>query len=74
MEDKDLFFNIGAKIKYLRNKQHLSQEKLAEMSDLSMTTVSTLENGHSDIKISTLNHIAKALNVELTALLDFRFN
>ena len=61
---------IGLKIKVLRKKLKYSQEKLAEFSDLSKTSISSIECGKSSPSIETLEKIAKALNIELKELVD----
>lgn len=61
---------IGIKIRLLRTKLKLSQEKLAELASLSKTSISTIERGESKPTIETLERIAKALGVELKELVD----
>lgn len=61
---------IGIKIRLLRTKLKLSQEKLAEFSDLSKTSISAIERGESNPSIETLDRIAHALNIELKELVD----
>lgn len=61
---------IGIKISILRKKLKYSQEKLAELSDLSTTSISTIERGKSKPSVETLEKIAKALNIELKELVD----
>lgn len=61
---------IGIKISILRKKLKYSQEKLAELSDLSKNSISTIERGESKPSIDTLDRIAKALNIELKDLVD----
>lgn len=61
---------IGIKIRILRTKLKLSQEKLAELADLSKTSISTIERGESKPSIETLEKIANALNIELKELVD----
>ncbi len=61
---------IGIKISILRKKLKYSQEKLAELSDLSKTSISTIERGKSKPSIETLERIAQALNIELKELVD----
>lgn len=51
----------------------LSQEKFAEKVGLSMRSISLLETGKQQPTLSTLNNIAKALNIkpsELLALIE----
>ncbi|MCM1010928.1 MAG: helix-turn-helix domain-containing protein [Fusobacterium sp.] len=61
---------IGLKIKLLRNKQGLSQEDLASKSELSATSLGTIERGTSVPGIDTLERIANALGIELKELVD----
>ncbi len=61
---------IGIKINILRKRLKYSQEKLAELSDLSKTSIGTIERGKSKPSIETLEKIAKALNIELKELVD----
>lgn len=59
---------IGLKIVLERTKRKLSQEKLAEMSDISKTALGAIERGTSSPSIDTLNRISFALGVELSDL------
>ena len=63
---------IGLKIVLERTKIRLSQEKLAEMSDLSKTALGAIERGVSSPSIDTLDRIAKALNIELSELVKVK--
>ena len=47
----------------------LSQEKFAEKVGLSMRSVSLLETGKQQPTLSTLNNIARALNIKPSELL-----
>lgn len=61
--------NIGNEIRYYRMKQKLSQEKLAEKSNLSLNFISKLETGRiSNISLNKLLNICKALDVQLGKL------
>ena len=59
---------IGLKIVLERTKRKLSQEKLAELSDLSKTALGAIERGTSSPSIDTLDRIASALEIELSEL------
>ena len=61
---------IGLKIKLLRNKLGYSQEKFAEMAELSKNSLGAIERGKSVAGIDTLERIAVALNIELKELVD----
>lgn len=62
---------LGKKIKKLRIKKGLTQEKLAEMVDISQRTLSGIEIGENFMTADTLDRILKSLEVtadELFAL------
>ena len=63
-------FNLGDNIRAARTKQNLTQEKLAELSGLSLNFISSLERTNtSSISIKNAYKIADALGVPLTDLL-----
>lgn len=66
----DITSRLGIKIKLLRTKQKLSQEKLAEIAGLNKNSLGAIERGTSSPSIETLNRIANALNIELKELVD----
>ncbi len=66
----DITTEIGNRIRIQRQKKHLSQEKLAEYSDLHHTYIGQLERGEKTPSIDTLYKIAKGLGIPLTALLQ----
>lgn len=72
MDKKELLLKLGNKIRYERMRKDLSQEELAELANINMRSVSTIECGITDIKFTTLTKIAEALGVETTSLIDFR--
>lgn len=59
---------IGTKIKYYRNKQHLTQAQLAEKSGVEPSNISHIERGATKVSLPTLFKIANTLNVSLDAL------
>ena len=52
------------KLRNLRLKRHLSQEKLAELSGVSRTTIIAMEKGKHPFQPLTLQKLADALGVE----------
>ncbi len=60
---------IGARVKAERIRSHITQEKLAELTDLSVTHISNIECGHSKLSLPSLIRIANALNVSADDLL-----
>ena len=69
--DQTLLTNLGQRIRELRNKSELSQEKLAFTCDLDRTYIGSVERGERNVSIINLHKIAKSLNVELHELLTF---
>ena len=61
---------VGQAIKYYRKKLGMTQEQLAEKSNLSVKYISLIENGSSkNISIQKLSNIATALDVNLASML-----
>lgn len=60
----------STKIKQLREKKELSQEKLARLADVSNNTIVNIESGkQTNPTIETVSKIAKALDVAIEELL-----
>jgi len=70
--DQALLNNLGQRIRELRTKSDLSQEKLAFTCDLDRTYIGSVERGERNVSIINLQKIATALNVELHELLNFK--
>ncbi len=70
---KEFLFNIGQKIRIERTKKGLSQEKLAELTEMSIKTLGKIERGQTDFVISNLISIANALDVDISELFIFTF-
>lgn len=68
--DKTFLERIGNRIRELRIKKNLSQEKLAFACDLDRTYIGSVERGERNISVINLRKIGKALNIELTILLN----
>ncbi len=68
---KDIPQKLGRRIKELRKLRKLTQEKLAEQTEISYRFLSRLEVGHKSPSIETLTRLAEALDVELWELFDF---
>ena len=61
---------IGNNIRTIRKAKNLSQEELADLANLSKTALGAIERGTSVPTINTLNRIAKALEMDITELVD----
>lgn len=63
--------NIGSNIAVERRKQNMTQEQLAEASDITINYLSKVERGASkQVSAITLSSIAKALNVSIDSLIN----
>lgn len=54
---------------YYRKKQNLSQEKLAELSDISTNYIGDIERTNRKVTIDTIEKIAKGLKIPPETLL-----
>ncbi len=63
---------LGQKIKYLRKQQNITQEKLAELINMDITSLSKIETGRNYPQPETIEKISKALNVEIGQIFTFQ--
>ena len=61
---------LGNRIREARERQHLTQEYLSELGDISPPHRSVLERGGKGMKLSTFIRIAHALGVSADELLQ----
>jgi transcriptional regulator with XRE-family HTH domain len=61
--------HIGQRIKAVRMKRGWSQEQLAKRAQISRGYLARLEIGRHDPAISTVEKLARALHVKITAFL-----
>ena len=72
MGEAQFLKNIGFRIQYFRKKANLSQEQLAEKSDLSYSTISHIESTTCyTMSLRTIFRISGALDVHPYQLLKF---
>ena len=63
--------DLGTKIRLFRKKVNMTQEELAEKSNLSVNYISRLERtNNQNISVNSLKAIAEALNIELIDFFD----
>lgn len=63
---------LGNRLRELRRQQGLSLRALAEKSGLSANTLSLIENGKTSPSVATLQQIALALNIQITAFFEVK--
>jgi transcriptional regulator with XRE-family HTH domain len=71
MLDHSLQINVGKQIQKLRESKGLSQQDLAAKCNFEKSNMSRLETGRVNPTLSTLEKVAKALDVSIAEL--FRF-
>jgi len=64
---------IGEKIKSIRIQNGLTQEVLAEKTNVSTRTIQRIENNEVDPRSYTLEKIAEALNIDFKEFSDFPY-
>ena len=71
-EDEKVIQQFGLRIRELRNEIGISQDELALRADTTKSQVFRIEHGEINCTLATLNRFAKALEIDLKQLLDFR--
>lgn len=62
--------NVGQRLRELRTERSLSIRALAELSGLNVNTLSLIENNKTSPSVSTLQQLAAALDVPITAFFE----
>ena len=57
-------FEVGKRIRELRNEMGISQEALANKAEIDRTYVTDVENGRRNISIENLEKLVVALRIE----------
>jgi len=68
---KELQERFGGNLKKLRELKGLSLRALAANCELDDSQISKIENGKTNIQLSTIFELAKGLEIEAKELLDF---
>ncbi len=66
----DFHVLLGKRIRSLRERYKISQERLSEEAGLSSKYLGEVERGLGNISIDKLNKIARALGVSLTSIVE----
>lgn len=64
-----ILIKFGSKVRACREKLGISQEELAERAGLHRTYIGMIERAEKNITLLSIQKIAKALNVDVVALL-----
>ena len=68
----EFYIKLGKRIKELRERLEISQQKLAELLGVSRPIVSQIENGDRKITAEELIKLAEIFNLSVESLKDFR--
>lgn len=63
------YVRMGRNIAFVRNKNHLTQEQLAEKIDVSTVFISQIENAVRKPSLETVYKLSKALNTTVDVLI-----
>jgi transcriptional regulator with XRE-family HTH domain len=61
---------VGNRIRDLRIKRNLSQEKFAHLCGLDRTYIASVEKGKRNISIVNIEKIARGLDIQISELLE----
>ncbi|WP_081948794.1 helix-turn-helix domain-containing protein [Litchfieldella xinjiangensis] len=62
---ENILVKFGEEIRKLRTERGLTQEQLAELSNLDRTYISSVERGKRNISLKAIKSISDALNVPI---------
>lgn len=71
MNEDVIYKLLGKRIKYLRERVHLTQEKLAEKAGISLDYLGKIEVNINKPGMKTIIKISNALELPLMILFDF---
>jgi transcriptional regulator with XRE-family HTH domain len=65
----DIFVRFGERLRIVRQKRGLSQERLADLAGLHRTYVSSVERGKRNVSLVNIEKLANALQVSMAKLM-----
>jgi transcriptional regulator with XRE-family HTH domain len=68
----DVTVRFGRRLREVRTRAGISQEKLAELAGLHRTYVSSVERGERNISLVNIENLANALGVPMAELMPDR--
>lgn len=69
---KNILIRFGVKVRGARKDLGISQEELAYKANLHRTYIGMIERGEKNITLKNIEKIAKALNIEICKLVEFK--
>lgn len=71
MKNPEDIIKFGTHLRKLREERKISQQQLADMADINLSTVLRIENAKFVAKIDVVISIAKALEIPIGKMFDF---
>jgi len=71
MNKETLLKKFGKNVKIERIKKDLTQEKLAEIMNISQNYIANIERGKQNMSLGKILELAEKLEVKISKLLDF---
>lgn len=71
MEQGKLRLKLGKRISEIRNNKKITLEKLAYENDIPKSTLSRIERGLVDARVSNIGKIAEGLDISIKDLFNF---
>ena len=69
--NRNTVVKLGMKIRVERQKRKMSQEKLAELSNLNRNFIGMIERGETNATVKSLENIANAFQINISELFNF---
>ncbi|WP_343069110.1 helix-turn-helix transcriptional regulator [Hyunsoonleella aquatilis] len=69
--DKAFIKDFGANLRRIRKSKKMSMEDLSHVADMEYSQISRIERGVINTKISTVNALARALEIPVKDLFEF---
>ena len=63
---------FGKRVRDLRISQNLSQEELANITDVPLSQIGRIERGEVNATISTISALAKSFKISIKDLFDYK--
>ncbi|MBM3241210.1 helix-turn-helix transcriptional regulator [Candidatus Poribacteria bacterium] len=70
MSSNYILKKFGNRVRSLRSKSGISQEKLAELAEMHRTYVSGIERGERNVSLVNIIRLAKALGMSASELME----
>jgi transcriptional regulator with XRE-family HTH domain len=67
----EILTKFGKRIRQLRRSKDMTQERLAELANLSLQSVGEIERGRGNTTLLNIENLANALGAGVPALFDF---